>query len=1523
MSRSARHHGRPVRPARATAPGSVVARRVGRFALALLLVGLTLALTGSPAQATAGLEVGIRTTTDNPAASGTRHRYELKAVCTRSDGGCDGVELRLPLGDAADWNVQPGEVATPQGVTATTARQGDDLVVSVVGALQTGQSVTAPVDVTTPTDTLADGTAWDLEPRATSTTAFTGTTPPQHFAREVTTTATAEAHLEVVAEVVDSTLRAPGEEVVFDLAVSCLQPEVGNLFPGRIEVEAQLDDDLELVDIEPGGRVRGDTVTWEVSGDDRPESCQERGAQGASTATLTAVIADELDDNDELPLTLRATPTTGGHHPRDIGETVETTALVTVLSDPGSSPGSLFAAPFGQVRTSDPGGSSEEDASHATYPGDWLGSPADLPADLLPRFQPNAATGLTQAGFKIAYNNVAGSSGYQVALEQVMPCLGSGSRHEPSDGGCAPAFHPTAVALWVDNDREGRAGPAVPASYRPSAVLTSGRRIDLVRTGGTTGLADGGQWATFEVPASAVGDVRAIGMPRAESIASDRMYWAVLGHADAATEAGDVLVSRTYARSHRGSWEGALDPRDATLTVAGRPQVGVTATYADDRVDAGEPTVLRLDARALLPSTATRDLVLSTRLPDGIAWSGEVPATVPVEVAVVHAVDGVQQRDTVQVPAALAVAGNVDGSGESVVRATVPASALAAWTTDGGGARVDARVELPLLATRAGVHEHEVRAVVPGVDVAEVCAQPGSPAAGVVPVSATGLPGRAAGCSATTSVRALSGDGTSSFSVDARVRGDRDSGPKASPALGLVDAGDGTAEYTVRWRNTGETPLRDVVLYDVLPAVGDTHVAGAASGSPRRSGFGVTLLGVEAGDGVQVTTAATPAACRPELGTGTSQCGAWRDDLPPADARAVRVTSRETYDLGEGFDVTLRVAVPDGVAAGSVAWHTAAATARSAWSGTTLPGVESAKLGITPYAASLPPVVSLRADRAYAAAGEGVTYTVELANPGPTPITTAAPVAQLPVGLQFLSATADAVVRFLLDLADRVVGGAIGSLLGSDPSTEALPTEALPTDPAAPAATTEVRWAPLELGPYERRTVQVVATPDQYAAGSLLSRFVVEGAIVPQPCVDGVGLCAEVNIPSGTVRVTHASEGEGAALFAGAVPASVQVDCVRDGRQVHGFPRVLPLGDGETSAALNAPFGATCSAAVVQDQGGASVATEESSALVTPEASAADLRVVTRFDLARLVVGRGAEGVGRGFAPRRAPVSVDCTWRGERMTGFPVTLQLDTDGSAEVGSPLPVGAVCTATDASTTGGDAPGRASVQLAPGADGAGAGVTTLQVATRWSAGRLVVAGADDLRGAARVAVTCVREDEQVWSGTVQVAPGGTAVAASGGSAVLMPPGTACTAAPGAGYRVSADEAAEAVTVAADAPGSIQDLVITVSGGSPLSGLLGGGGRDGSGRADGVAPGGRPVLGGLVAGLLPGVPGGALAQEDPTARATPGAPDPEGAAGLGAPAAAPTAEEGRSGVPVLPLALGGLALLLAGAVWTRLRRG
>lgn len=122
-----------------------------------------------------------------------------------------------------------------------------------------------------------------------------------------------------------------------------------------------------------------------------------------------------------------------------------------------------------------------------------------------------------------------------------------------------------------------------------------------------------------------------------------------------------------------------------------------------------------------------------------------------------------------------------------------------------------------------------------------------------------------------------------SFALLKSVKGDLDATFKASPAVATVSDVGGSADFRLRYLNDGGKVLIDVVVYDVLPYVGDTGISGATASSSRGSQFAVTLTGpVTASAGVTVEYSASTNPCRPDVNASPpAGCDTNCGELPP------------------------------------------------------------------------------------------------------------------------------------------------------------------------------------------------------------------------------------------------------------------------------------------------------------------------------------------------------------------------------------------------------------------------------------------------------------------------------------------------------------------------------------------------------------------------------------------------------------------------------------------------------------------
>ncbi|MGI8392782.1 DUF7507 domain-containing protein [Leucobacter sp. W1038] len=160
----------------------------------------------------------------------------------------------------------------------------------------------------------------------------------------------------------------------------------------------------------------------------------------------------------------------------------------------------------------------------------------------------------------------------------------------------------------------------------------------------------------------------------------------------------------------------------------------------------------------------------------------------------------------------------------------------------------------------------------------------------------------------------------------------------------------GAAEYLVHWENSGQPALSDVVLYDLLPHVGDTGATEANTGS-RGSAFTPVFDGlsraIPAGANVAYSASSNP--CRPEVFPSQPSCdNDWTADPATlggnANVKALRITLPGNWASGSSVNIGFRMLVPSGTTSGDVAWNTVAQRALNG--GVPLVSAETARTGI-------------------------------------------------------------------------------------------------------------------------------------------------------------------------------------------------------------------------------------------------------------------------------------------------------------------------------------------------------------------------------------------------------------------------------------------------------------------------------------------------------------------------------------------------------------------------------------------------
>lgn len=181
-----------------------------------------------------------------------------------------------------------------------------------------------------------------------------------------------------------------------------------------------------------------------------------------------------------------------------------------------------------------------------------------------------------------------------------------------------------------------------------------------------------------------------------------------------------------------------------------------------------------------------------------------------------------------------------------------------------------------------------------------------------------------------------------------------------SPAVGTSPAG-GTSQWRLNIGSLGSTPITNLVVYDVLPSIGDTGVSGGQSGVARGSQFQPALAGAPTlPAGVTATYSLSTNPCRPEVYPNQpAGCGpTWLTAAQVTDwtqVRAVRIDATAlTFQPGQTVEVDYAMNLPASATPGQVAWNSLAYAASSP-SGPLLPA-EPVKVGIR---VATPPAVTI------------------------------------------------------------------------------------------------------------------------------------------------------------------------------------------------------------------------------------------------------------------------------------------------------------------------------------------------------------------------------------------------------------------------------------------------------------------------------------------------------------------------------------------------------------------------------------
>lgn len=960
-------------------------------AITALIMGAGFAVAGATAANAVAIGVSIQATSPTTQASGATFTYQINLACSGTNAPtCNDAIVTIPLDPALGmptWGIDVS--GGPSGFIQSSSVVGDDLVVVLDDTISAGTSQSIILELTPPNLITPDGTTWSLLPTVTSADPdMDDTTAPT--AAQGTATATVPL---TVAKTSDRTFYAAGETITYTLRATCPATKpFGSVSAENMTIVDALPAGLTFVSSTPAPSSQvGQTLTWTYQdAQSVPVACGGTAPWAASeeitvTATVDSVGSAPGDafgpyENVDNTVDVTADPVGGGT--QATGTSTRTVVMLAFgdAAIPGvHSLGKSSAAPLNRA----PSGSPAD--RRATYPGRWLpnGDNSTRPASVL-----DAAPATYTISPRIQYES------FQYEIRDKMPCLadlsGTGIYTQSAGVCAAPAFH----VLGVRIDYTG--GAAAPG-YAPEYLRTDGSG-PLPMTFETSGST----WAGWVVPTADLNQVAEIIIPRDVSQQQRlRDNIRVYGYADPSTQDGQTLQNRATISWYLGN-AATVIPTDGTQTsgtadifILNAPQAGVTKTMTNIGGATGIQSRIQLTATLFTPGTPTAALVVTDLLP------ADTPlVTNPTTITAQLTRPG---GATISLTAAQleidVISGHVPG--RDLIRITLPLAELPAEAGQYTLTPSPLVVEKP---TRPGVYNNTARVFYDNADLMETCA-----AGSFTPDDVNGVredPAAITGnCEANATFRTVTSS-SGQFALTKTVQGDYDTTPQQFPAVGHVKLTSGVADYALNWENTGAPDLDGVVLYDVLPHVGDTGVSQSQAGDPRGSQFQPTLTSVGAAPAnVTISYSASADACRPEVYPSQGACTNDWDTDPNAvgglaNVLAIRMVSTAAYQTGEGFSIDFQMSVPT-VNKDVIAWNSVAAFAKTTTNVALLP-TESPKVGIT--ASDERFTIGKVVDNTAAMPGDTLTYEVTVGNTGTRDSVATTVNDQLPVGVTFVSA---------------------------------------------------------------------------------------------------------------------------------------------------------------------------------------------------------------------------------------------------------------------------------------------------------------------------------------------------------------------------------------------------------------------------------------------------------------------------------------------------------------------------------------
>jgi hypothetical protein len=838
-----------------------------------------------------------------------------------------------------------GLITSPPTVVGTT------LVFSIDDStFVSGYSGTIRLQITPPNHITPNNTSWSVLPTISGDNVTDATA-----ADAAASIATAKPLPAVTKKTADGgSVYEVGSTVNYTIAATCSTASTGNLYMTAGSLVDQLPVGMTYSGSDNGGIYdsSADTVTWPFTDPTSiPAGC---GAGSSGSNSYTVSVVSPASAPATQPLVNHATFAGTGPdatNPAGVGGTTTAQVPVNIVDTAPTGPGTGYAtisktslAPIPQ-----PGVSGNQYV--ATYPGDWLTTSS------APSYTVGAAPGSFQT--TVSYGLVGS---YETDLVDPLPCLSNSSGNVYSSPGyqaaacTSPAFHTTIIQISSagTGGNTNNLGVALASGWLPTATLTDGSTVIL---SATSSVGVGTTSAYFKIPTADLGQVASIDVPPSPLLENKSLALTIWGYADPSlagvngslNELDNVATATPYLVP--GTPLAAVHDDADLFTIPQSTELGISKSFGTLGAGPGGTTILNIVGSVnFAQAPLAQPVVLTDLLPLGLTWAN------PSSSATFALSEG-SGAATSTATAVVEDIQNYEGSGRELIRATIPATAF----TSAGSWKITPSTNLFEMVTpsRLGVYANTDQIFLKGLapqQISATCSSPTQTGGGTSTAtfeSDNALDLAADGnlsedyCQNSASLD-IFGTGAA-FSLTKTVQGNLD--PTAKGALGVGDASDGgTGKYVLAWTNVGSDSLNDEVIYDVLPYVGDGGVSGGQSGILRGSEFAPLFTGIGAlPAGVSVEYSQSENPCRSEVFASNPTCVDDWSPTAPADlstVKALRFFATNTYLAGNGFSVSISIALPAGVI-NQIAWNSAATNASDVSDPSAIPQpAEPPKVGI-------------------------------------------------------------------------------------------------------------------------------------------------------------------------------------------------------------------------------------------------------------------------------------------------------------------------------------------------------------------------------------------------------------------------------------------------------------------------------------------------------------------------------------------------------------------------------------------------